>query len=184
MAMQITEWDRADKYKAQSDVVKQALATPDHSLDALLRLMRITGQSSVYLSGSRLDNDYCFGSTDLGMLLSVLPEDALKAAEPGYHPDSTEVYVTFQGSLAMECLVDGSVEHRNVTRDDILVLPPSQCHRVRLNAQQQAASLIVKTNLMHDPGVIRCDDCTYYRDKTNCPLFQSWNAEVKSTTGG
>jgi len=184
MAMRITEWDRQDKYDAQSDIVKQALATPDHSLDALLSLMRSTGQSSVYLSGSRLDNDSCFGSTDVGTLLSVLPEDAQKAAEPGYHPGSTEVYVTFQGRLVMEYLVDGQVKEKNVGGDDVLVLPPGQCHRVRLNAKQQAASLILKTHLMHKPGVIRCDDCTYYRDKTACPLFQSWDAEVKSTTSG
>jgi mannose-6-phosphate isomerase-like protein (cupin superfamily) len=177
MADKITSSHAADSYMTQTDIVKRALATPGHSLDELLRLMRIKGQPSVYLSGSRLDNDYCFGSEDVGMLISVLPEDAQKAAVPGYHPGSAEVYVTFQGSLTMETLVEGHVKERSVSTNEIFVLPPGQCHRVRFNASQQAASLIAKTNLGHKPGVIRCDDCDYYRDKTACPLFQSWNAE-------
>ena len=184
MATHITKWDRQDSYDAQSQIVKQALATADHSLDVLLRLMRSGGQSSVYLSGTRLDNGFCFGSEDLGMLLSVLPEDAEKAAEPGYHPGGTEVYVTFQGSLLLECLVNGEVLVRAASKDEIVIIPHGQCHRVRFNAQQQAASLIAKTNLMHKPGVIRCNDCTYYQDKTSCPLFQRWNSEVHSTAGG
>jgi hypothetical protein len=49
--MNITKWDRADKYAAQSDIVKQALTTPKHSLDELLRLMRHTGQVAVYFFG-------------------------------------------------------------------------------------------------------------------------------------
>jgi mannose-6-phosphate isomerase-like protein (cupin superfamily) len=179
IVMNITKWDKADKYAAQTDIVKQALATPEHSLNELLALMRRTGQAAVYLCGSRLDNDYCFGSEDVGMLLSVLPEDARKAAEPGYHPGSTEVYVTFQGSLVMECLENGRVEERPVDENNALVLPAGQCHRVRYDGQHKAASLIIKTNLRHQPGVVRCDNCTYYRDKTACPVFQSWNAETK-----
>ena len=65
--MKIKKWDKTDQYAAQSDIVRQVLATPTHSLDELLRLMRRSGQTAVYLSGTRIDNDYCFGSTDVGM---------------------------------------------------------------------------------------------------------------------
>jgi len=177
--MNITKWDKADKYAAQSDIVRQALATPTHSLDELLSLMRRSGQTAVYLSGTRLDNDHCFGSTDVGMLFSILPQDAQKAAEPGYHPGSTEVYVTFQGSLVMECLEDGQVRDQTVGANEVLVLPPGQCHRVRFDAHRQAASVIVKTSLSAKPSVVRCDACTYYRDKTTCPLHQRWSAELR-----
>lgn len=177
--MSITKWDKADKYAAQSDLVRQALATPEHSLNELLALMRRHGQAAVYLSGSRLDNDYCFGSEDVGMLLSVLPEDATKAAEPGYHPGSTEVYLTFQGNLVMECLENGHVQEKSVDDNAVLVVSPGQCHRVRHDGQRQAASLIVKTNLRHHPSVVRCDTCTYYPDRTTCPLFQRWTVESR-----
>ena len=175
--MEIKKWDRSDKYDGQSEIVKRALATPDHSVDELLRLMRKSGQGSVYLSGTRLDHDFCFGSTDLGILLSVLPEDA-HAFTPGYHPGSSEVYITFQGSLVVECLEDGRVRDK-VAGAEVLIIPAGQCHRVRHDIQREAASLIVKTNLSAKPSVVRCDDCTYYQDKTACPLFQSWSAEVK-----
>jgi mannose-6-phosphate isomerase-like protein (cupin superfamily) len=174
------EWDKPEKYAAQSDIVSQALATPTHSLNELLRLMRRSGQTAVYLSGTRLDNGHCFGSDDVGMLFSVLPEDSQKAAEPGYHPGSTEVYVTFQGSLIMECLEDGQVTARTVGANEVLVLPAGQCHRVRFDRQGEAASVIIKTNLRAKPGVVRCAHCTYYPDSSACPLFQRWRAEAGS----
>jgi mannose-6-phosphate isomerase-like protein (cupin superfamily) len=175
--MNITKWDRADKYAAQSDIVKQALTTPEHSLDELLRLMRHTGQVAVYFSGTRLDSDYCFGSTDVGVLFSVLPQDA-HAPTPGYHPGSAEVYVTFQGSLVMECLEEGQVKDKIVGANGVLVLPPGQCHRVRYDTRK-AASIIVKTSLNAKPSVVRCETCTYYRDRTSCPLHQRWTTEVR-----
>jgi hypothetical protein len=174
----IRKWDNEPAYTAQTDILRRALANPAHSLDGLLELMRWSGNGAVYLAGTRLDNDYCFGSTDVGILLSILPEDGCKAAEPGYHPGSTEVYVTFQGSLVMEYLDAGEVRARTVSADDVLVLPPGRCHRVRYDPQRRAASLIVKTRLDVKPGVVRCDDCTYYRDRTACALHQKWQAEV------
>ncbi|MEX2304542.1 MAG: hypothetical protein WD733_26610 [Bryobacterales bacterium] len=177
--MNIAKWDQSGKYAEQSEIVAQALAASDHSLDELLRLMREKGLASVYLSGSRLDNDYCFGSTDVGLLFSVLPEDQ-HAAVPGYHPGSTEVYVTFQGSLVMECLEDGRVVAKTADPDHVLILPPGQCHRVRRDGRRKAASAIVKTNLRHKPSVMRCDNCSYYTDKTACLLYQSWSTEASS----
>ncbi len=177
------QWDKPEKYAAQSDIVRQALATPTHSLDELLRLMRHSGQTAVYLSGTRLDNDQCFGSDDVGLLLSVLPQDAEKAAEPGYHPGSTEVYVTFQGSLVMEFLEAGRVKEKTVGiggDSEVIILPPGQCHRVRFDTHREAASIIVKTRLSAKPSVVRCADCTYYRDASACPLSQSWSAEKRA----
>ena len=79
----------------------------------------------------------------------------------------------------MECLENGKVCDKTVGAKEALIIPRGQCHRVRFDVQREAASLIVKTGLSAKPSVVRCDDCTYYQDKTACPLFQSWNAEVK-----
>jgi mannose-6-phosphate isomerase-like protein (cupin superfamily) len=176
--MNIAKWENADRYARQTEVVKQALATSDHSIDQLFRLMRQTGEAAIYLSGTRLDSDFCFGSREVGILLSVLPEDT-HAFTPGYHPGSTEVYITFQGGLVMECLEEGTVVHKTVEANHVLILPSGQCHRVRSAGQGEAASVIVKTNLTAKPSVIRCDDCTYYSDKTACPLHQRWNRELR-----
>ena len=140
--------------------------------------MRATKQGSVYLAGMRLDNDHCLGSGDIGWSLSVLPEDADKASVPGYHPGSTEVYVTFQGNLVMEFLEDGRVQERRLGPFDTFTMPPGLCHHVRPDSKTAATSLIVKTNLHHKPGVIRCDNCTYYSDPTACPLHRSWRASA------
>jgi len=177
--MKISKWDQSDQSSTQSKIIGAALAAPDQSLDVLLGLMRQTGQTAVYLSGSRLDNDYCFGSSDVGLLLSVLPEDGIKAAKPGYHPESTETYITFQGSLVMECLEAGKVNCVTVCANKPLVLPPGRCHRVRHDDKQPAASLIAKTNLNHQPGVVRCDACHYYTEKTECLLHRSWMEEMR-----
>ncbi|MEN8133255.1 MAG: hypothetical protein ABFS45_24380, partial [Pseudomonadota bacterium] len=96
-------------YDRQTKLIKEALATPEHSLNTLLEHMRVEGEATIYLCGTRLDSDYGLGSNDLGTAVSILPEDRLKAAVPGYHPGSTEVYVIFQGSLIMELLDQGFV---------------------------------------------------------------------------
>lgn len=176
--MKISKWEKTGGYALQSDIVRRALSTPEHSVEELVRLMRQAGQGAVYLAGSRLDHDYCFGSTDIGMLFSVLPEDAEKAAEPGYHPGSTEVYVTFEGSLVVEYLEAGRVCEKTLACGEVIVLPGGQCHRVRHDAERKAASLIVKTNLRHEPAVVRCDACAYYSIKAECPLHQRWRADA------
>ena len=175
--MSITIWDRTDHYDAQSRMVRDTLATNDHALDGLLDLMRRSGEAALYLCGSRVDHAHCLGSEDVGLLLSVLPQDAAKAAVPGFHPGSTEVYVTFQGRLAMQCLEHPRVVEKSVAQHEVLMIPPGQCHRVRYDAAAASASVIVKTNLRHKPGVVRCDDCTYFSRKDDCPLYRSWNEE-------
>jgi mannose-6-phosphate isomerase-like protein (cupin superfamily) len=179
-AVRFKKWGNTAAYAAQSEIMKRALAEPDHSLDSLLHWMRHSRQAKVYLSGRRVDNDSCFGSDDVGVLLSVLPEDGEKAGVPGYHPGSAEVYATFQGSLLMDCLEGGQVASRTVSASEVLVLPPGQCHRVSAAAKSHAASMIVKTNLKHEPGVVRCEACQYFPDRATCPLHKNWMAEATS----
>lgn len=161
-------------YHAQTALIRQTLATPAHALDTLLAHMRQTGQSAVYLTGTRLDHAYGFVSGDVGLLLSVLPEDAEKAAIPGYHPGSEETYFPFQGNLIVEFLEAGQVIEREIRQYTHHTFAPGQCHRVRPADPPQAASLIVKTNLHHQPGVVRCDQCDYYPEKNACPLRECW----------
>jgi len=171
------------RYDRQTDILKRALATSNHSLDTLLHLMRSTGEAAVYLCGTRLDNAFGFGSNDLGLAISAQPQDGDKAAEPGYHPGSTEVYTIFQGSLVMELLDDGNLHAVNCGQFDVLVIPPGQCHRVRFEPEREAASFIVKTNPHHKPGVIRCNDCTYFSNPTDCSVHRSWNREKADRLG-
>jgi hypothetical protein len=174
------EWADTGAYAAQSAIVRGALADPDHALDGLLRLMRNNGQAALYLFGARQDHEFCLGSADVGALLSVLPEDGAKAAVPGYHPGSTEIYVTFQGQLTMGCLVPGGegVVSQTADRDHVLILPPGRCHRVQGASSAVAASLIVKTNLAHRPEVVRCGDCGHFADPSECALHNEWRAET------
>jgi hypothetical protein len=170
-----------ESHAAQSALVSSALADPDHSLEALLRLMAANGRPAIYLLGSRLDNDFCLGSDELGALLSVLPADGDKAGVPGYHPGSTEIYTTFRGQLTMACLDADrrAVQDRISTQSEIVVLPPGQCHRVRNASMTRAASFIVKTNLAHRPGVVRCNACEYFADPSECALHNEWQAEKR-----
>ncbi len=170
--MSFEKWNQKERYAAQSDCVREALESEDHGLDRLLELMRGKEEAALYLAGTRLDHDFGFGSEDIGWLISVMPEDREKAAVPGYHPGSTEVYITFQGQLSLEVLEDGQVVEKRLRKDDALVLSPGQCHRVQPDPEQKAASLIVKTNLTHQPSVVRCADCGYYEDPAQCPLAQ------------
>ncbi len=171
-------------YDIQTKIVRSALDRPGHSLDTLLDLMRTYGEAAVYFCGTRLDNDFGYGSNDVGIALSVLPQDGDKAAEPGYHPGSTEVYVIFQGSLVMEKLKGDSLEISNCGQFDVLVLPPGQCHRVRYEPDRLASSLIVKTNPHHDPKVVRCNYCYHFSDKGQCRLYRSWNKDCERMEHG
>lgn len=181
MPAEFQRWTAVDaegrsRYERQSAIVRNVLATPTHALEQLLEGMRSAGESCLYLSGSRLDNDFAFGSHDLGLALTVLPEDGAKAAVPGYHPGGTEIYVVIQGSVVLEVLTDGALEVRACEQHGIAALPPGQCHRVRRSAIR-AASLVVKTDLGHEPAVVRCAHCSYYPDSGQCPLHQSWAQE-------
>ncbi|HNB52390.1 MAG TPA: GNAT family N-acetyltransferase [Anaerolineales bacterium] len=161
-------------YPAQTALFRHTLATPDHALDTLLAQMRQTGQSALYLTGTRLDHAYGFVSGDVGILLSVLPEDAEKAAVPGYHPGSAETYFPFQGNLIVEYLEAGQVTEKEIRQYDHHTFAPGQCHRVRPADPPHAASLIVKTNLRHQPGVVRCEQCRYYAEISTCSLHKRW----------
>lgn len=166
--------DGTSRYQRQSEIIKEALAQPGHGLDRLLELMRSCDESALYLSGTRLDSNYAFGSGDLGTALSVLPEDGAKAAIPGYHPASTEIYIVFQGSLTIETLVDGALQTTPLKQYGVCVIPPGRCHRVAQDRHEKAASLIVKTNPRQKPGVVRCAECTYYPQVEGCPLHRRW----------
>jgi mannose-6-phosphate isomerase-like protein (cupin superfamily) len=175
MKTKTVKWENIAYYILQSKIIKQALAEEDHSLDFLLKCMRDNQQHALYLSGSRIDNDYCFGSLDIGMLFSILPEDG-HASVPGFHAGSTEIYVTFKGSLIMECLEGDQLVEKKVSSNDVLILPPGQCHRVK-KSQNSAASLIIKTNLRHEPGVTRCVECTRFKGDDICSLKKKWEEE-------
>ncbi len=170
------KWRDAEAYQGQSELIEAALNQSDHSLDSLLHWMRSCAKPAIWLFGGRVDNDFCFGSKEVGMLLSVLPEDA-HAGVPGYHPGSTETYVTLEGSLVMDCLEGGNLVHHTVAGNDVLVIPPGTCHRVRAPQNSRSSSMIVKTNLKSEPGVVRCNNCGYFTDPTVCPLNRAWRAE-------
>ena len=80
------KWDtvRAEDGRTHYDVQTEILdeAQRAHSVDRLLQLMRERQEAAIYLSGTRLDNDHGLGSEELGVLLSVMPEDGTKAAVP------------------------------------------------------------------------------------------------------
>jgi len=172
--------DGSCRYELQTHIIEAALATADHSLDELLRLMRESNETAVYLCGTRLDNDFGFGSNDLCIAFSVLPQDGPKAAEPGHHPGSTEVYVVFQGSLVMELMDRGELIEHSCNQFDVVVIPPGLCHRVIHVPDRLAASCIIKTNPEYKPGVIRCKECNYFKSKENCLMHQSWQREKVS----
>ena len=166
------------RFERQTEIIRAALATPGQALDRLLALMRSGGESCIYLAGTRLDSAFGFGSTDLGLALSVLPEDGAKAAVPAYHPGSTELYVVISGNLMFEHLASGTLRVQPCRQHEVMVFPPGRCHRVRLQPEARAASLIVKTNLAYEPAVVRCADCSYYPAPGTCPLHASWSQET------
>ena len=188
MAEDFKQWDArgedgTPRYQRQSEIIKTALTQPGHGLDRLLELMRTNGEGALYLCGTRLDSDYAFGSGDLGTAISVLPEDGPKAAIPGYHPASTEIYIVFQGGLVIESLVEGVLQTTPLEQYEVCIIPPGRCHRVRHDRHRKAASFIVKTNTRQKPGVVRCEECTYYPRLDECPLYRRWLEESLQTEG-
>ena len=174
------KWNDEVRYRTQTDLIRKALSTDGHELDALLAGMEASeNEGTIYLCGGRLDNDYCFGSDDLGLLISKLPKGGAKAGIPGYHPGSTEIWVILQGGLTLGWLDQGALESRSCSGSDVVVIPPGRCHRALDATGREAAALIIKTNLCHKPGVVRCQGCTYFRAGAGCPLRASWFDEKK-----
>jgi hypothetical protein len=175
--------DRGEsRFEVQGAVLREVLAAPTPTLADLFGLMRARGEPCVYLCGTRRDHAYALGSDDLGVALSVLPEDGAKAAEPGYHPGGTEVYVVIEGTVVLEVLADGVLERRECPPHGVLAIPPGRCHRVP-RSDRRAASLVVKTGIRHEPAVVRCAQCTYYADPRDCTLHRSWADEADPTPG-
>jgi mannose-6-phosphate isomerase-like protein (cupin superfamily) len=174
------KWNDETRYRVQTDLIRAALGTDGHELDALLAGMEASkNEGTIYLCGRRLDNEYCFGSDDLGLLISKLPKGGAKAGIPGYHPGSTETWVILQGGLTLGWLDQGELRSKSYSRSDVVVIPPGQCHRVDDAFGREAASLIVKTNLRHEPGVVRCQECTHFGTLAECPVRASWLEEKK-----
>jgi hypothetical protein len=174
------KWNDEARYRIQTDLIRAALSTDGHELDALLAGMEASeSEGAIYLCGGRLDNEYCFGSDDLGLLISKLPKGAVKAGVPGYHPGSTETWVVFKGGLTLGSLDQGVLESRDCAQSEVVAIPPGQCHRVLDAPGREVAALIVKTNLRYRPGVVRCQGCAYYRAPAECPLRASWLDEKK-----
>jgi len=175
------KWDkeRSDgkkHYDVQSELIKKALEK--NNLEELLKLMREDGEeSAIYLCGTRIDNVFCFGSNDIGIVISVLPQDGQKASVPSHHPASTEVYIIIQGELTFESILNNVFKQENIYQNSIRVIPPGECHRIRKNENCNASSLIIKTNLKHKPGVVRCDKCEYYKNPADCLLNINWKEE-------
>lgn len=163
-------------YHHQTNLVRQTLRK-GKALETLLTLMRNDKEASLYMCGSYAAHYYCLVSDDLGFLLSVLPEDSSKAATPGYHPGSAEIYVIINGSLVLQTLENGSLRNECLTQFDVKLISPGKCHRVCYEAGRVAASFIVKTNLKYHPDVVRCHECDYYTNPTECPLNRNWNEE-------
>lgn len=174
------KWNDEARYRAQTDLIRAALSTDGHELDALLAGMEASkNEGTIYLCGRRLDNEYCFGSDDLGLLISKLPKGGAKAGVPGYHPRSTETWVILQGALTLGSLDEGVLRRRSYRRSDVAVIPPGRCHRVLDAYGQEAAALIVKTNLRHEPEVVRCRECTHFGLPAECPVRAGWLEEKK-----
>ena len=170
--------DGKKHYDVQSEIIKKALEK--NSLEKLLKSMREDGEeSAVYLCGTRIDNTFCFGSNDIGIVISVLPQDGEKVSVPGYHPGSTEVYIVTQGELVLESILNNTFKQENIVQYSVRVIPPGECHRIRKNENCNSSSLIIKTNLQHKPGVVRCSKCGYYKKAKDCPMNTSWKKEWK-----
>jgi len=174
------------EFAIQSDIIKQTLLSQETSLDKLIELMIKNAQPSLYLAGTVIDHEYFLATSDIAMSISILPLDAKKASMPAYHPNSTEAYIIFKGSLIMELAEHRSARPYTLRQYDIKVIPPGKCHRIKYEPAQSAASLIVKTNLTGDPKVVRCVDengnfaCKRHKDPSKCPLFKSWLEEQKT----
>ena len=167
-----------EEYNRRTSIISETLSG-DHALDTLLSLMREKRESALYTCGKWKAHDYCLVSSDLAVAISVLPEDGPKAAKPGYHPGSTEVYIIFKGSLILESLEDGFLKDECLGQFDVKVILPGKCHRVRNELGREAASFIVKTNPKHEPDVARCNECTYYKSRVECPVYRSWEVEKR-----
>jgi mannose-6-phosphate isomerase-like protein (cupin superfamily) len=154
---------RAPLYAARSELLKAALG-PGGSLrlDRLLASMKERGSAdrrlaSLYFAGAEVDHSYFLENDRIAVGLSVLPQDAEKAALCKRHPHQKEVLFVLEGALRLE--VDEGGERRSflMREGDVHEIREGQCHRVLPAEGQPGAFLFVKTRPVKEPRAEACE---------------------------
>ena len=105
----------------------------------------------IYLAGSRIDNAFCVGSTNVGLLHSALPTDYPKAIRPAFHERHDELIVCTHGRVVIQqtaSISDGGVTDHVLDPGEHVLIRRGSPHKVSLAPMtQQGTRQIPVTNL-------------------------------------
>jgi hypothetical protein len=147
-----------EKYLTESEIIKRALATKGHKFDSLIENMKKEKIGCLYLSGTRTDNDFCFGSDKLGFAISILPEDWEKSSVQGIHPESNEINLVIGGKVTFGQILNGQTIEKTLEAGQHIEHRKGTCHWVK-SFEGDSIIIILKTYLNKEPKVIRCAMC-------------------------
>lgn len=129
------------------------------NLDALIRNMKVAGAqdpalASMYFAGALNDHPFFLDSDDVAIGISVLPEDAEKAAVAKRHPHQSEVIFVLKGEIEIKSGAD--MTSQKLKQWEVRVIEKNECHSIHAVKEEAATFLFVKTNPAEEPMGQNC----------------------------
>ena len=110
----------------------------------------------LYFAGADVDHPYFLQNTALAFGISVLPENAEKAAKSKRHPHQVEVIFVLDGSLDLHVEGRQGVEIHSLSQGDHYVIGKDVCHWITPQEGRSAVFAFAKTNPALEPRSIDC----------------------------
>ena len=144
-------WSNRSAFRAQSELLEgryvriedgfNSNASPTESFRTLGDEQRRGRIGCVYLSGTRIDNKFCFASESIGVLHSALYTDLPKAIVPAFHADHDEIIAVTHGQVAIEY----STSLAESSGIEQIVLNPGDYFIVRRNWPHRISATLLRS---------------------------------------
>lgn len=201
--MTFSYWKNHEEFAAQTQLLEDLFneqgrgyaqdGNTSLSLETLGDKQRAAALGCVYLAGSRVDNKFCLGSKNVGILHSSLPTDYAKAITPAFHGDHEELMLCTGGQVVIEysqlLSSDAPVEIITINPGDYFIVKRGWPHRLSLaplrvavddpasikQAKANASYLVVKMGTLS--GKSAYEDMTKWKGKFTHPIITNWEED-------
>lgn len=201
--MTFNYWKNHEEFVAQTQLLENLFneqgtgyaqdGSTSISFETLGDRQREAALGCLYLAGSRVDNKYCLGSKNVGILHSSLPTDYVKAITPAFHGDHEELMLCTGGQIVIEYSISLSasapVEIVTINSGEYFIVKRGWPHRLSLaplrlvvddfasiqQAKANASYLVVKMGTLS--GKSPYEDMTKWEGKLAHTIITNWEQD-------
>ena len=201
--MKFNYWNNQEEFVAQTRLLEKLFdeqgsgyvqsGNTGISFESLAERQREAAIGCVYLAGSRVDNKFCLGSTNVGLLHSSLPTDYAKCIMPAFHGDHEELIVCTDGQVVIEysrsLAASATVEIATINPGEFFIVQRGWPHRLSLaplrivvedpaglkQGKANAGYLVLKMGTLS--GKSPYEDMTKWKDNLSHPMIAHWQQD-------